>query len=166
MELAAEDAQIADLAVLLVQRLEDQGGKRLGVGRLERDALIAQEVSRLDLLAGRRGNTVEDAVEQLGGASDLGGRAAEDWHDRAVSDAVAQPLAQLVGRERVGAALEILLDQIVAGRRDLIDQLLAPLLLEARQLGRNIGLGEAAVVLIADQPGALAAQRDDALEFA
>src|SRR5439155_23097236 len=63
VQLAAEHPQETDLAMLFVQRLEDQRGERLGCGRLEGEALVAQQICRFDGLASRRREAVDDPVE-------------------------------------------------------------------------------------------------------
>ena len=116
---ALEDAEEVDPAGERIgDRLEDEGG-RLG-------ALDVRDRARLR----RRGHSLDDQVEQRVRAEVLGRDAARDREDLAARDRVLERVRDLLDAELL--ALEVLLHQRLVGLDDLVEQLLAVLLDEAR----------------------------------
>ena len=168
---AAVDADVGQVAVLVVDDLERQAAERL-VGRalaLDLDVRVLRIMALDRGQVGRRRQVVDDAVQQPLHADVLQRRAGEDRVELEADRRGAKALADLVLGDggRVG---QVLLHEVIVGLGDLLDQLVAPLLdLGLHVLGdRLLDLTLAAVLVVlqvvVDRD--LADQVDHALEGA
>ena len=114
--------------------LEDVG-EQLAIGdRLERD-LVGREGTVLD----RRGEILDDRLEQAVGAEVAARDAAHDGEDRTVVGAALERVDDLLVGDL--GALEVALHQLIGDLGDLVQQLLAILLGAGLLLGRDLDLG-------------------------
>ncbi len=140
-----EDAQQAELADVRVgDRLEAVRGDARAL-ELEHH-VVARAVVRVDALgARRRGQPVDDQIEQRARADVPRGGAARDREELAPHDEVLERDDELVVGDRL--ALEVALHQVVRGLRDVIHQPLAPRLgLFLQRVGDRHGIRLVAAV--------------------
>src|SRR5438093_8175717 len=139
----AEERELADERV--GHDLERERGERRVVGRRALDERLFLRV-RIEADDGRdvqrRRQEVDDRVEQRLHALVLEGRAADDRHERRLAlapygavDALAEGRLDLVFGDLF--ALEVLLEDLVVGFADFLDQLLAVVLRVVHHVGRN-----------------------------
>ena len=170
LELAGVDAGVDELAHHLVgDDLEGERGERLVVGGLAHRRLLAllllllRERAHDGRQVQRRGEEVDDRVEQRLHALVLERGAAEHRLDLALDGRLAQRAHQLLGREL--AALEDALEERVVRLGRGLDHLLAPLLRLVHELGGDLALDDLeAVAALVEAEGLHADQVHDALE--
>jgi hypothetical protein len=137
--------------------LDRERGVRVG-GALELVAGLGVRPLPRRLLRRRR-QQVDDRVEKRLEADALHGRAEEDGQELTGARALAEPRAELVGREL--GPLEVLLEELVVRLGDRLDQLVA----RRRDLGGEVGRRLRLLhLLVLVDPGLAGEQVDDALE--
>ena len=147
LQRAREDAQDRQAAgERVVQGLEDDGDDRLrGVG-FEHRRLAVEALRRIGMLDGR-GREVDQEVEQGGAADQMERRADRDRKDLAAEDGALQAGFEVGGVEV--ALLEELLEQVLVGLGDGLDQPGARFLGFGREIGGDrLLLGLAAAVAL------------------
>ena len=139
---ALVDAEEVDAARVRVGARLEHVGEHLAVGvRLERHVLDLERA-----VLDRRGQVVDDRVEQAVGGQAGGGHAAGDREDVPVVGAVLERGDDLVVRDLL--ALQVALHQRLGVLGHLVHQLLAVLLREVGQVVRDRDLGAAPVVVL------------------
>ncbi len=157
----AEERELADERV--GHDLEDEAGERSVVARVQRDllAVLVQPLDRGDVE--RRGQVLDDGVEELLDALVLERRPADDRMEPARDGRLAQRRAHLVWSRDV--PVHVLLHEGVVGLRQRLDEALAVLVVHRLVVGRNLDgqeLGPECLVL--EVVGLALDEVDDALE--
>ena len=139
LELARVDAEVGELAELVGDDLEREGGERRGLVGRTLEHLEALDVdARRDGKIERRRQEVDDRVEHRLDALVLERGAAEHRHEREVDGALADGRLDLLRVDLLVA--EVLLHEVVVVARDDVEELRAPLVRLALELGRDVGL--------------------------